>query len=88
MSILVNRNAHLDPISLKEQLIMAYGGLRGGVGFSLAQILSNDNPFKNLFLTTAISMVYFTTFIQGVTIKALVRLLSIDRAEKKVSGLM
>jgi sodium/hydrogen exchanger 3 len=88
LSFLVNRNAHLVPISLKEQFIMAYGGLRGGVGFSLAQILNNDNPFKNLFLTTAIFMVYFTTFIQGGTIKVLVRLLSIDRAEKKVSRFM
>ena len=84
-SFLVNKSSHLDPISLKEQLIMAYGGLRGGVGFSLAQILSNNNPFKDLFLTTAIFMVYFTTFLQGGTIKWLVRILSIDQAEKKVS---
>ena len=85
-SFLVNKSSHLDPISLKEQLIMAYGGLRGGVGFSLAQILSRDNPFKDLFLTTAIFMVYFTTFLQGGTIKWLVSFLSIDRAEEKVSA--
>ena len=83
-SFLVNKSSHLDKISLKEQFIMAYGGLRGGVGFSLAAILSNKNEYKNLFLTTAIFMVYFTTFIQGGTIKWFVRILSIEREEKKV----
>ena len=85
-SFLVNQSERIkfDQISLKEQFIMAYGGLRGGVGFSLAAILSNDNEFKNLFLTTAIFMVYFTTFIQGGTIKWFVKILSIDRAEQKV----
>ena len=84
-SFMVNKaKINFDKISMKEQFIMAYGGLRGGVGFSLAAILSDDNEFKNLFLTTAIFMVYFTTFIQGGTIKWFVHILSIDRAQKKV----
>ena len=63
-------------ISFKEQFIIAYGGLRGAVGFSLADILP-DNSFKNIFLTATLAVVYFTVFIQGSTIKFFVRKLNI-----------
>ena len=75
---------HFDKISFKEQFIIGYGGLRGAVGFSLALILSDTNQFKDLFLTTAIFMVYFTTFLQGGTIKWIVSLLSIEKAKTQV----
>ena len=69
---------------MKDQFIIGYGGLRGAVGFSLALIIQDTNPFKDLFLTTAIFMVYFTTFLQGGTIKWITGLLSIAKAEKTV----
>ena len=75
---------HFDKISVKEQFIIGYGGLRGAVGFSLALILSKTNQFKDLFLATVIFMVYFTTFLQGGTIKWVVNLLSIQKAEAQV----
>ena len=76
---------HFDKVSLKDQFIIGYGGLRGAVGFSLALIIQDTNKFKDLFLTTAIFMVYFTTFLQGGTIKWITSLLSIEKAEKQVS---
>ena len=75
---------HFDRVSMKDQFIIGYGGLRGAVGFSLALIIQDTNPFKDLFLTTAIFMVYFTTFLQGGTIKWITGLLSIAKAEKTV----
>ena len=48
---------------------MAYGGLRGAVGFSLVTILDDNDPFKNIFLTTTLVMIFFTVFIQGKTEK-------------------
>ena len=66
---------------------MSYGGLRGAVGFSLAQILDEDNPFKEMFLTATIFMVFFTVFIQGGTIKFLVDKLKIKKHEEGVSNL-
>ena len=48
-----------------EQFIMAYGGLRGAVGFSLVTILPDDFVFKKLFQTTTLLMIFFTVFVQG-----------------------
>ena len=84
LSFIINRT-RVKPISLQEQFIMSYGGLRGAVGFSLAQVLSDQNPFKQMFLTTTVFMVFFTVFIQGGTIKFLVNKLKIKKHEEGVS---
>jgi NhaP-type Na+/H+ or K+/H+ antiporter len=44
---------------------MSYGGLRGAVGFSLVTILEDSNPFKEIFQTTTLLMIFFTVFVQG-----------------------
>ena len=66
-------------ISLREQVIIGYGGLRGAVGFSLAIILTQkeEDEITKIFLTTTLFMVYFTVFVQGCTIKFLVEKLNI-----------
>ena len=73
-------------ISIKEQIVIGYGGLRGAVGFSLAFIWYQDmeTPLVRIFLTTMLFMVYFTVFLQGGTIKLLVNKLKIDKEEEKV----
>ncbi|TTM35981.1 Na(+)/H(+) exchanger beta [Bagarius yarrelli] len=49
----------------KEQFIVAFGGLRGAIAFSLVFLLSNQPfPLKNMFLTSIITLIYFTVFIQ------------------------
>ena len=53
---------------------MAYGGLRGAVGFSLAVVLEKGVWYRELFITTALFMVFFTVFLQGGTIKLFVKL--------------
>lgn len=80
-SFLVNKG-RVDKITLKEQFIMAYGGLRGAVGFSLAVVLKHDVWYRDLFVTTALIMVFFTVFLQGGTIGFLVKLLNIELHEK------
>jgi sodium/hydrogen exchanger 3 len=72
-----------DKIDLKSQFIMAYGGLRGAVGFSLAVVLKSDLWYRELFLTTCLAMVFFTVFLQGSTIKLFVKLFNIQLQEKK-----
>lgn len=87
-------------IPIKEQFILAYGGLRGAVGFSLVEILDEHNPLKATFLTTTLFIILVTVFLQGSTIKWLVgkleiktksqavKLISNDVNQKTVDNLM
>ena len=44
---------------------MAYGGLRGAVGFSLVDMIDDEKvPLKNMFVTTTLMVVMFTIFFQ------------------------
>ena len=62
---------------------MAYGGLRGAVGFSLVTILPDEHPLKDMFLLTTLVVIFFTVFIQGGTIKFLVSKLKIARKSEE-----
>ncbi|GAB1605343.1 Na(+)/H(+) exchanger beta-like, partial [Argonauta hians] len=71
-------------VGYDEQFIMSYGGLRGAVCFSLVATLDPEKfPLRNLFVTTTLTVVIFTVFIQGITIKPLVKLLQIKMAPEK-----
>jgi len=73
-------------VSWQEEIVIAYGGLRGAVGFSLAVVLKDNSWYKELFLTTALAMVFFTVFVQGSTIKFLVKCLKIKLEESSDSS--
>lgn len=64
--------------------MMSYGGLRGAVAFALV-LLVDENVVKqkNMFVTTTIAVIYFTVFLQGITIKPLVKILNVKRANKR-----
>ena len=65
-------------INFEEQLLMAYGGLRGAIAFSLA-IMLEENHVKHarIFITTSLFIVLFTVFILGSTTKPVVRWLEV-----------
>lgn len=68
----------LRRIKLGEQLIMAYGGLRGAIAFSLAVTLdANYITNYTLFVTTTLFIVIFTVFFLGSTTKPLIKWLNI-----------
>jgi len=61
-----------------EQFIMMYGGLRGGVAFALVLLITEEvAPHAKMFVTTTLAMVYFTVFVQGITIGPLVKALKV-----------
>lgn len=49
----ITNHFRLQRISLREQLIIAYGGLRGGVGFSLVLVLDRHAINVNKSLASA-----------------------------------
>lgn len=67
-----------------DQFVMSYGGLRGAIAFALVLLIDKKHiPLQPMFMTTTIAVVYFTVFLQGITIKPLVRILNVKRAEKR-----
>jgi solute carrier family 9 (sodium/hydrogen exchanger), member 3 len=74
----------IHKLSPVDQFVMSYGGLRGAIAFALVLLINpNHVPLQPLFVTTTICVIYFTVFLQGITIKPLVRILNVKRAEKR-----
>uniref|UniRef100_A0A8D2D445 Sodium/hydrogen exchanger n=1 Tax=Sciurus vulgaris TaxID=55149 RepID=A0A8D2D445_SCIVU len=74
------------PFSIKDQCIIFYSGVRGAGSFSLAFLLPLSLfPRKKLFVTATLVVIYFTAFVQGITIGPLVRYLDVRKTNKKES---
>ncbi|XP_048246955.1 sodium/hydrogen exchanger 1-like isoform X2 [Haliotis rufescens] len=73
-------------IGYDEQFMIAYGGLRGAVCFSLVALL-NENALppgmKDMFETATLVVIFFTVFVQGISIKPLVKLMRVQLAQAK-----
>lgn len=83
MSALANR-FRLHKLSRVDQFVMSYGGLRGAVAFALVLLVDERVvKHKNMYVTTTIAVIYFTVFLQGITIKPLVKILNVKRANKR-----
>ncbi len=55
----------VDPLSHVDQFIMAYGGLRGAIAFSLVVLLKEEMfERKKFYITTTLVVIYFTVFVQ------------------------
>lgn len=49
----------------KDQFIIAYGGLRGAIAFSLCYLLDYEHfNMRDMFLTAIITVIFFTVFVQ------------------------
>ncbi|XP_058819478.1 sodium/hydrogen exchanger 3 isoform X4 [Topomyia yanbarensis] len=83
LSAMANR-FRIHKLSRVDQFVMSYGGLRGAVAFALVLLVSQDHiPLQPMFVTTTIAVIYFTVFLQGITIKPLVRILNVKRSSKR-----
>ncbi|KAL4220521.1 hypothetical protein ACF0H5_020919 [Mactra antiquata] len=76
ISFLINKcdTYRVRKIKTDEMFMISYGGLRGAVCFSLVALLNEKEfPMKDMFITTTLFVIFFTVFIQGGTIKYLVK---------------
>ncbi|XP_014895218.1 sodium/hydrogen exchanger 1b [Poecilia latipinna] len=72
-------------LTKKDQFIVAYGGLRGAIAFSLGYLIHQDEGSKDtrgMFLTAIITVIFFTVFVQGMTIRPLVELLAVKKKKE------
>ncbi|XP_043116815.1 sodium/hydrogen exchanger 1 [Puntigrus tetrazona] len=70
-------------LTSKDQFIIAHGGLRGAIAFSLVYLLKTEHfPMRNMFLTAIITVIFFTVFVQGMTIRPLVDLLAVKKKQE------
>ncbi|KAG7317920.1 hypothetical protein KOW79_018955 [Hemibagrus wyckioides] len=70
-------------LTTKDQFIIAYGGLRGAIAFSLVYLLDRDHfPTRDMFVTAVITVIFFTVFVQGMTIRPLVDLLAVKKKQE------
>jgi monovalent cation:H+ antiporter, CPA1 family len=62
-------------ISMRQQHILVWGGLRGALGLALALALPAGLPLHNEIVVATFSVVAFSVVVQGVTMPALMRAL-------------
>ncbi|KAH7729187.1 sodium/hydrogen exchanger [Aphelenchoides avenae] len=83
LSYICNRH-RMEKIGLLDQFIMSYGGLRGAICYGLAMTLDKGSvPAKDMFVSTTVVVICFTVFIQGTTIKPLVKFLRVKTQEQR-----
>ena len=75
----------LHKLKSVDQFVMAYGGLRGAIAFALVSQINGEEMGlkKNMFVATTIAVVFWTCFVQGITIKPMVKLLNVKTASEK-----
>ncbi|XP_072103486.1 sodium/hydrogen exchanger 1 isoform X2 [Mobula birostris] len=79
LSLVLNR-FRIVKLTPKDQFIISYGGLRGAIAFSLGYLLNKNFP-RPMFLTAIITLIFFTVFVQGMTIRPLVELLAVKKKQ-------
>ena len=92
LALLINwLRGNIHPITLREMFVMAFGGLRGAVAFSLVITINKEQVGRDTFdmlVTTTLVIIMQTVFLQGGTIKWIVNKLKIEKDEDTGSCLM
>ncbi|MGF1472788.1 MAG: cation:proton antiporter [Rubrobacteraceae bacterium] len=78
MSVL-ERFAHIPPVGWRNEAVLIWGGLRGGVALALALSLPESLPQREVFVAMTGGVVLATLLLNATTISTLVHRLGLDR---------
>ncbi len=79
---LVTRLARIPEIGRHNELVLVWGGLRGGVALALALAIPDALPEQETFIAMTAAVVIASLLINATTIGALVRYLGLDRPDR------
>lgn len=79
---LVTRLARLPDIGRRNELVVVWGGLRGGVALALALAIPDALPEQERFVAMTAGVVIATLLFNATTIGALVRYLGLDQPDR------
>jgi CPA1 family monovalent cation:H+ antiporter len=75
-------NRFSEKIPFRWQLVAVWGGLRGALALALALSLNGEFPHREAILNLTFGVVIFSIIVQGLTLKPLLRILSLADGER------
>lgn len=80
---ILNRLGWSQPISLAYQVLLTWGGLRGGLALALVLTLPVQFPYRNQMLVLATAVVLCSLLLNAMTTGPLIRWLKLDRLTER-----
>jgi len=74
----------LPRVTLGEQLIMSWGGLKGGLVIAIALSIPEHIPGRDLLLDMTLGVVIFSLLVNAPTIRPMIRRLGIERMNERI----
>lgn len=78
----LNRLTRIPSVGIRNQMVLVWGGLRGGVALALALAIPDALPEQERFVAMTAGVVLATLVINATTIAPLIRRLGLDRPDR------